>query len=148
MNEGNEHTNSLHEHMKAHSTSIAFLKHMSIELLEIRAGWVRMRLNYKPELMQPHAMHGGAIYSLADSAAAHALMSQTLPDHFVTTVEQRINFFKAVQAQDLYAEGHIVHAGKTLAYSEVTITMEDGTLVAKSTATLMKLDTARMKKKE
>ncbi|NOT60002.1 MAG: PaaI family thioesterase [Acidobacteria bacterium] len=136
----------IHEHLKAHSSRIAFLKHMGIEVLDVRAGWVRMRMNYQPELMQPHAMHGGAIYSLADSAAAHALMSLTLPDHFVTTVEQRINFFKAVQEQNVYAEAHVVHAGKTLAYSEVAITMEDGTLVAKSTATLMKLDAARVKK--
>jgi uncharacterized protein (TIGR00369 family) len=142
----NESKERIHEHLKTHSTGIAFLKHMGIELLDLRDGWVRLRMNYKPELMQPHAMHGGAIYSLADSAAAHALMSLTLPDHFVTTVEQRINFFKTVQAQDLYAEAHVVHAGKTLAYSEVTITLEDGTLVAKSTATLMKLDAARMKK--
>ena len=141
-----ESKEQIYERMKAHSATIAFLKHMNIEVLDVRAGWVRMRMNYQPALMQPHAMHGGAIYSLADSAAAHALMSLTLPDHFVTTVEQRINFFKAVQTQDLYAEAHVVHAGKTLAYSEVTITMEDGTLVAKSTATLMKLDAARMKK--
>ena len=146
MTESKETANPSHEQIKAHSTRIAFLAHMGIELLEMRAGWVRMKLNYKPELMQPHAMHGGAIYSLADSAAAHALMSQTLPEQFATTVEQRINFFKAVQAQDLYAEAHIVHLGKTLAYSEVAITFEDGTLVAKSTATLMKLDAARMKK--
>jgi uncharacterized protein (TIGR00369 family) len=73
-------------------------------------------------------------------------MSLTLPDHFVTTVEQRINFFKAVQAQDVFAEAHVVHSGKTLAYSEVTISTEDGTLVAKSAATLMKLDAAKMKK--
>jgi uncharacterized protein (TIGR00369 family) len=146
MNESNEADNPIYERMMAHSTTIAFLKHMGIEVLDVKAGWVRMRMNYQPQLMQPHAMHGGAIYSLADSAAAHALMSLTLPDHFVTTVEQRINFFKAVQRQDLYAEGHVIHAGKTLAYSEVTITLEDGTLVAKSTATLMKLDAARIKK--
>jgi uncharacterized protein (TIGR00369 family) len=96
--------------------------------------------------MQPIAMHGGAIYSLADSAAAHALMTMILPDQSPTTVEQRINFLKAVKDQDLYCEARILHLGKTLAYAEATITTDGGALVAKSAATLMRLDRTRMRK--
>jgi acyl-CoA thioesterase len=116
---------------------------MGIELLDASEGWVKMRIAFRPELMQPIAMHGGAIYSLADSAAAHALMTMILPDQSPTTVEQRINFLKAVKDQDLYCEAQIVHLGKTLAYCEATITTEHGILVAKSTATLMRLDRMR-----
>ena len=145
MSESNEATRDAYAMMQPVSSQISFLRYMGIELLAARDGWVRMKLNYKPELMQARGMHGGAIYSLADSAAAHALMSKVLPEQFATTVEQRINFFKSVKEQDLYAEAHIIHAGKTLAYCEVTITMEDGTLVAKSAATLMRLDANRVK---
>jgi uncharacterized protein (TIGR00369 family) len=66
-----------------------------------------------------------------------------LPDQSPTTVEQRINFLKAVKGQDLYCEARIVNLGKTLAYAEATITTDEGTLVAKSAATLMRLDRAR-----
>src|SRR5262245_49738943 len=127
------------------SANNPFLKFMGIELLDAGEGWVKMKIVFRPELMQPIAMHGGAIYSLADSAAAHALMTMILPDQHPTTVEQRINFLKAVKDQDLNCEARIVHLGKTLAYAEATITTDEGALVAKSAATLMRLDRARGK---
>ena len=120
-----------------------FLQFMGIELLDAKEGWVKMKIAFRPELMQSVSVHGGAIYSLADSAAAHALMTMIMPDQFPTTVEQRINFLKAVKSEDIYCEARIVHLGKTLAYSEVTMTTETGALVAKSAATLMRLDRGR-----
>src|SRR5262244_4676716 len=110
------------------STNNPFLKFMGIELLDAGEGWVKMKIAFRHEFLQPFTIHGGAIYSLADSAAAHALMTLILPDQRPTTVEQRINFLKAVKGQDLYCEAKIVHLGKTLAYAEATVTIEDGAL--------------------
>jgi uncharacterized protein (TIGR00369 family) len=125
------------------SANNPYLKFMGMELLDAGEGWVKMKIAFRPEFLQPLTVHGGAIYSLADSAAAHALMTMILPDQRPTTVEQRINFLKAAKDQDLYCEARIVHLGRTLAYAEATVTAEDGTLMAKSTATLMRLDIAR-----
>jgi acyl-CoA thioesterase len=136
----------LFETLRQLSTNNPFLKFMGVELIDAGEGWVKMKIPFRPEFMQPIAMHGGAIYSLADSAAAHALMTMILPDQSPTTVEQRINFLKAVKDQDLYCEARILHLGKTLAYAEATITTEGGALVAKSAATLMRLDRARARK--
>src|SRR5262244_1771657 len=133
----------LFETLRQLSTNNPFLKFMGMELLDAGEGWVKMKIAFRPEFLQPLTVHGGATYSLADSAAAHALMTMILPDQRPTTVEQRINFLKAVRDQDLYCEARIVHLGKTLAYAEATITAEDGTLVAKSAATLMRLDKVR-----
>ncbi len=123
-----------------------FLKFMGMELMDAGAGWVKMKIAFRPEFLQPFTTHGGVIYSLADAAAAHALMTLIMPEQYPTTVEQRINFLKAVRDQDIYCEARIVHLGKTLAYAEVEMTTADGTLVAKSTATLMRLDASRVKK--
>jgi uncharacterized protein (TIGR00369 family) len=136
----------LFETLRQLSVNNPFLKFMGIELSDAGEGWVKMKIPFRPEFMQPIAMHGGAIYSLADSAAAHALMTMILPDQSPITVEQRINFLKAVKDQDLYCEARILHLGKTLAYAEATITTEGGAVVAKSAATLMRLDRARMQK--
>jgi acyl-coenzyme A thioesterase PaaI-like protein len=46
----------------------------------------------------------------------------------------------------VYCEASVVHLGKTLAYAEATLTTADGTLIAKSTATLMRLDAARARR--
>ena len=123
-----------------------FLHFMGMELLDAGEGWVKMKIAFRPEFLQPFTVHGGAIYSLADAAAAHALMTLILPDQYPTTVEQRINFLKAVKDWDVFCESKIIHLGKTLAYAEATMTTADGTLVAKSTATLMRLDAARVKR--
>lgn len=136
----------LFEILQPISSNNPFLKFMGIELLDAGEGWVKMKIAYRPELRQPFTLHGGAIYSLADSAAAHALTTLIMPDQFPTTVEQHINFLKAVKDQDVYCEARIVHLGKTLAYAEATMTTEDGALVAKSAATLMRLDAARVRK--
>ncbi|MFN0085231.1 MAG: PaaI family thioesterase [Blastocatellia bacterium] len=125
------------------STHNPFLKFMGIELLDAQDGWVRMKIAFRPEFLQPFTVHGGAYYSLADAAAAHALMTQIMPEQYPTTVEQRINFLKAVKDQDLYCEAQIVNLGRTLAYAEASITTAEGLLVAKSAATLMRLDLKR-----
>lgn len=137
-----------YEMLKPLSDKNPFLNFLGIELLGAGAGWVKMKLAFRQEFLQPFTVHGGAIYSLADAAAAHALMTLIMPEQYPTTVEQRINFLKAVKDQDVHCEAKIVNLGRTLAYSEVTMTTADGTLVAKSAATLMRLDVARAKKPE
>lgn len=135
--------NEYFDKVKAIADTIPYLSHLSIEMLDAGEGWAKLKMNFRPEFLQPFVVHGGAIYSLADAAAAHALMTIVAPKEMMTTVEQRINFLKGVKNQDLYCEARIVHLGKTLAYADATITFEDGTLVAKSTATLMRLERDR-----
>lgn len=135
------------EKLYLRSSKNPFLNFMGIELLDAAEGWVRMKIAFRAEFLQPFTVHGGVYYSLADAAAAHALLTLIMPEQYPTTVEQRINFLKAVNNQDVYCEASVVHLGKTLAYAEVTMTTHEGTLVAKSSATLMRLDAARIRDK-
>ncbi len=141
-------SNEYFDKVKTISDKIPYLRHLSIEMVDAGEGWVKMKMTFRPELLQPFIVHGGAIYSLADAAAAHALMTIVAPKEMLTTVEQRINFLRAVKQENLFCEARIAHLGKTLAYAEVSITLADETLVAKSTATLMRLDMARFLGKE
>ena len=141
-------SSKLFEQLRPISSANPFLKFMGIDLLDAREGWVKMKIAFRPEFLQPFTVHGGIIYSLADAAAAHALMTLIMPEQYPTTVEQQINFLKAVKDEDLYCEAEVVHLGKTLAYAEVTVTGHDGRLAAKSTATLMRLDVARVRNKK
>ena len=133
-----------YEMLRPLSQNNPFLKFMGIELTDAGEGWVKMKLGFRPDFLQPFTVHGGVTYSLADAAAAHAVMTLVMPDQYVTTVEQRINFLKAVKDQDLFAEARVVNLGRTLAYVEISLTIGDGTLAGKSTATLMRLDRERM----
>ncbi|MBK6799797.1 MAG: PaaI family thioesterase [Acidobacteria bacterium] len=134
---------SILEQIRPLSRKNPFLQFMGIELLDADKGWAKMKIAFRPDFLQPFTVHGGAIYSLADAAAAHALMTLILPDQYPTTVEQRINFLKAVKDHDIICEAQILNMGRTLAYADVTMTSPEGSLIAKSTATLMRLDRER-----
>lgn len=133
---------TLFEKVKGRASRIPYLDHLGIELLEVGEGHVRMKLNFRPEFLQPAVVHGGVVYSLADASAAHALLSLVPEDEAIVTVSQSISFIKATREQDLYCDARIIHAGRTLAHAEATVTLEGGTLVANSTATLMRLGPA------
>jgi len=86
-------------------------------------------------------LHGGVIYSLADTLAAHSLATLIYPQEWLATVEQKINFLRPVERDGIVGQGRVIHMGKRMVYSEAEIHNESGELVAKSTATLVRLPT-------
>ena len=116
-----------------------FLKWIGIEIVDAGPGWVEERLAVRPEFLQPHVVHGGAIYALADTLAAHAVLTQIYPKEWTATVEQKINFLRPATEGVMIGKGHVVHLGRNIAYCEAEITNGSGKLIAKSVATLMRL---------
>jgi acyl-CoA thioesterase len=116
-----------------------FLRWIGIELIDAGPGWARERLPIRPEFLQPTVVHGGVTYALADTLAAHAVLTLTYPQEWITTVEQKINFLRTASEGDLLGHSRVIHMGKRIAYCEVELTNDGGELVAKSTATLMRI---------
>ena len=116
-----------------------FLNWIGLEILEAGPGWVRERLPIRPEFFQPSVVHGGVIYAVADTVAAHAVLTLVYPEEWTTTVEQKINFLRPVTKGPIVGHGHVVHKGNRLVYCEAEVLNEAGELVAKSTATLMRI---------
>jgi uncharacterized protein (TIGR00369 family) len=131
-------TNELHRIREIHEKQ-PFLHWMGIEIIDAGPGWVHERLAVRPEFLQPDVVHGGVIYSLADTVAAHSVLTMIYPEEWTTTVEQKINFLRPVAAGAIVATARVVQLGNRLAYSEAEISVEAGKLIAKSTATLMRL---------
>lgn len=117
-----------------------FNRLFGIEVLDAGPGWVRERLGIRPDFLQPTVVHGGIIYTLADTAAAHSLLTLILPDAWAATVEQKINFLRPVTGDEIVCHAKVCHRGKTLAYAEAEVVDGEGKLVAKSTATIMRLE--------
>ena len=115
-----------------------YLALIGIEPIEAGPGSVREQLVVRNELLQPAVVHGGAIYSLADTAAAHAVLTLVYPAEWVTTVEQKINFLRPVKAGILVCDAKVIHLGNRIVYCEATV-MNANELIARSTATLMRL---------
>ena len=81
-------------------------------------------------------IHGGLLMTLADSAAAFAILTATGPDTKMATTEMSIRFLAPARDR-VTARATILKAGKRVCYCEARITDAKGTLVAHATVTYM-----------
>jgi len=84
-------------------------------------------------------LHGGIYCDLADAAMGFAYAATLGDGETFTTVELKINFFRAVRQGKLTAEARVIKSGSTLGYVECDVRDTSGKLVAKAASTCMKL---------
>ncbi|WP_233411894.1 hydroxyphenylacetyl-CoA thioesterase PaaI [Paraburkholderia kururiensis] len=102
---------------------------LGLELLEVRAGYARMRMTVRPDFLNGHRIcHGGLIFTLADSTFAFACNSYN-----ISTVASgcSIEFLRPVQPDEvLTAEAtEQVLNGRTGIY-DIRVTNRAGETVA------------------
>lgn len=78
-------------------------------------------------------IHGGAIYSLADTACGICAMTNA-PD--AVTLNGLLNFVHPGRAGMMYAEAKTVHSGKTTGVYEVRVYNEENDTIAAGTFTM------------
>lgn len=71
-------------------------------------------------------VHGGVIFTLADTAMAMALMSVLPAGTRTSTIEAKINFLLPVRTGELSASATIVHRGRSTAVLEATVHNTNG----------------------
>ncbi len=109
---------------------------LGMELLEIKKGWAKIRLPVSAKLANgAGVVHGGAIFSPADSAVGMALVGLVKENENISTLEMKINYLKPLTAGDIIAEAKIVHKGTMTAIGDVEVTDGKGNLIAKGLAT-------------
>lgn len=98
-------------------------------------GSSQCRLEVTERLLNPNGVvHGGVIYSLADTAMGGALFSTLNEEQSCATVEMKVNYFKPATSGSLSCTAEVVHRGKRFGYLESEVRSEDG-LIAKASAT-------------
>lgn len=105
----------------------------------VAPGHLLLRLPMQPTLgtRRPDFMHGGAISSLIDAAAGGAIISQFAGDEDYAgqaTLDLNVTFLNAATS-DVIAEGRILRYSRALAFTQVDVRLEDGTIVATGRAT-------------
>lgn len=85
------------------------------------------------------ATHGGIVFVLADTAVGLAHLGLLADGEAGTTIEMKINFVRPVWQTKLRAEARTLHHGRTLSLVECAVFDEEGRLVARALATLMRL---------
>jgi uncharacterized protein (TIGR00369 family) len=109
---------------------------LGMELLEIKKGWAIVRLPVEDKLTNAIGLiHGGAIFSAADSAVGMALVGMTSRNENISTLEMKINYMKPVKGREIRAEAKIIHRGSQTAIGDVEVRDEEQNLISKGLAT-------------
>ncbi len=111
-----------------------------MQVVEFKDGSSVLKLPFSEKLTQIYGiMHGGALFSLADSACAYALLSVMEEEKPFVTVEMKINFLEPVNDGDVYAYAKILRQSKRVIPIEVELKNYDK-LVAKAISTYVILN--------
>jgi acyl-CoA thioesterase len=112
-----------------------FFDHTGLKIESATPGASRCTVEIQPfHFNSARVVHGGMLFTLADTGMGAAVYPSLEKGCFCTTVEIKIAYFKPVTGGLLVCESSVVNAGKRLASVESVLTV-DGQLVAKATGT-------------
>ncbi len=81
-------------------------------------------LDVRPELLNPNGVvHGGALFSMADTVMGAALHTTLAPGEFCATVEIKIHFLQPVTKGKIRCRTRLVHRGSRIAVLESHISV-------------------------
>ena len=122
---------------------VPFWETIGIELDDAEVGRVRLRLAMREDLRtfgERRVLHGGAIATLIDSAAASA--TRTLrgedepPWRGLATTDMHVSYLAAVTGGEVTSEARVLRAGRSVAFLAVEVRNDEDELVARGSATM------------
>lgn len=98
-----------------------FSIHLGLVVEEIKMDYARLRLPFRPEIIQPAGiMHGGAIASLIDTAVVPAVGGPLDSGQFLT-ISMNIEYLSAVDAEDAVCEAWITKRGRSICFCRAEV---------------------------
>ncbi len=96
-----------------------FMREVGIHLDEIEPGYVSASMELQPRhLQQDGNAHGGVIMTLLDVAMGFAAFTLVDPHQHVVSGQMDVHFLRPGRSQRLWAEGHVIKAGRRLSFCE------------------------------
>jgi len=108
---------------------------IGFEFTELKTGYSQCVLKIGKNHFNPHkTVHGGVMYSMADTGMGGALYPLLKKDELCATVELKITYFKPVREGTIICNTKVIHRGKSFGVLESEI-MNDEILVSKAYGT-------------
>jgi len=122
------------EELKVKETSEPIAKFLKMKLAELKPGHARVTMELTPEHMNFNGLvFGGIIMCLADQAFAYGMNSLVTPSIATNFSIQLISGAKVGDV--LTAECRPLKSGRRVGFAEMTVTNQDGKLIAKAAGT-------------
>jgi|SRR5690606_26282582 len=114
-----------------------FSRLLGIRIDRAENGEAVLRMAVQEQLLNLHGrMHGGAIFSLVDTALGQASHSLFGGDAGSMTLESKINYIRGVEAGEVVCHARVLHGGRKVHVLEAKVE-QDGKLVATAQATFI-----------
>jgi len=108
---------------------------IGLSFSQLENGYSRCALQVTDRLLNPNrVLHGGVVYSLADTGMAGALHTDLDADESCATVEISIVYLAAVTSGTLTCDTKLIHRSKRIAILQSEVE-NDGRLVPKALGT-------------
>lgn len=129
----NESNNTVAE-LKAQADNEPIASFLNMKLTELSPGYARVTMKMLPQYQNFNGLiYGGIIMSVADQAFAYA--SNSVAPGSVAS-QFNLHFVAGAKVGDeLTAECRVVKSGRKVGVSEMTVTNQNGKLLAKATGT-------------
>lgn len=99
-----------------------FMRTLGARLSAVEPGEVAIVLAVSEGLGQQHGyLHGGALMTIADSAAGYAAMTLMPPGDGVLTADVNFRLLRPVRGEAIRAVGRVVRPGRTLTVTSVDV---------------------------
>jgi uncharacterized protein (TIGR00369 family) len=111
------------------------VRHLGIELRSLERDRAELALPFDQRLVTlADVVHGGAIASLIDTAGMAATWADpdVEPERVAgATVSMNVDYIAAARGKELRAVASVVRRGRSLCFTEVTVSEPDGRVVAR-----------------
>ena len=113
-----------------------FLELIGLIFVKKEKGFSRSELTITDSLLNPYdTLHGGVVYSMADTGMGGALSTLLEEDELCSTLEIKINYLKSMRSGTLVCDTKVIHKGKSIAFLESVVKNSEDNLVATATGT-------------
>ncbi len=132
---------SAEEHARLEETFalIPYVRLLGIEFVSAERGEATFALEVREELTRMGGLlHGGAVASLLDTAAAFAVHTVLEPEKRTVTIDLTIHFLRPVTSGRIEARARVLREGRRVVILVVEVTDSNGELTATATTTYLK----------
>jgi uncharacterized protein (TIGR00369 family) len=96
-----------------------------LEVVEVRAGHVRLRRTYGEGLLRPGGVISGpTLMSVADTAAYALVLAHVGDQLMAVTSQLNISFLRGAKPGDIFAEAELLRLGRRLAICDIRLWTE------------------------
>jgi uncharacterized protein (TIGR00369 family) len=118
---------------------VPYARLLGLEFVSAERGAATFALDWREELSRMEGiMHGGAIVSLLDTAAAFAVLTLLPPGGRTVTVDLTVHFLRPVASGRVEARARVLREGRRICIIAVEATDQLGVLISSATTTYVK----------